>query len=93
MEWIVTPAAVIYEVHKKIKCEQGEEVAELCVVHIEETRVTPLDQSVALRAADLSLEFSLPMADSLVLATARAFGAELVTSDSDFRAVPGVRVI
>jgi toxin FitB len=46
-----------------------------------------------LRAADLSLEFSLPMADSFVLATARALGAELITSDTDFKNVPGVRVL
>jgi predicted nucleic acid-binding protein len=39
------------------------------------------------------LEFSLPMADSFVLATARAFRAELVTSDTDFQKVPGVRIL
>ena len=90
---VITPVIVLYEVYKKIKRERGEEMAKLCVAQIEKTRVVPIDQGIALRAADLSLEFSLPMADSFVLATARAFRAELVTSDADFQKVPGVRTL
>jgi predicted nucleic acid-binding protein len=90
---VVTPVIVLYEVYKKIKRERGEEMAKLCVAQIEKTGVAPIDQGIALRAADLSLEFSLPMADSLVLATARALRAELVTSDTDFQKVPGVRIL
>ena len=92
-EMVVTPAVVVYEVYKKIKRERGEEMAKLCVAQMEKTGGVPLDQSLALRAADLSLEFSLPMADSFVLATARALGAELISSDTDFRNVPGVRIL
>jgi toxin FitB len=92
-EKVVTPAVVIYEVYKKIKRERGEEMAKLCVAQMEKTRGVPIDQSLALRAADLSLEFSLPMADSLVLAAARALGVELITSDTDFKNIPGVRVL
>lgn len=44
-------------------------------------------------AADLSLEFSLAMADSLVLAAARSAGAQLITGDTDFKDTPGVRVL
>ncbi len=90
---VATPAIVIYEVYKKIKRERGEQMAKLCVAQMEKTRSVPIDQSITLRAADLSLEFSLPMADSLVLATARALGAELITSDTDFQEVPGARVL
>ena len=93
LEKVATPAVVAYEVYKKIKRERGEEVAKLCVAQMEKTRGVPIDQAIALRAADLSLEFSLPMADSLVLAAARAVGAELITSDTDFKDVPGVRVL
>ncbi len=83
----------MYEVYKKIRRERGEEMAKLCVAQMEKTRGVPIDQAIALRAADLSLEFSLPMADSFILATARALGAELITSDTDFKNVPGVRVL
>lgn len=44
----------------------------------------------ALTAADLGLEHGLPMADSLIYATAMSAGVELVTSDADFAALPGV---
>jgi predicted nucleic acid-binding protein len=90
---LLTPSVVVYEVYKKIKRERGEEMARLCLAQIEKTRVVPLDQALALRAADLSLEFSLPMADAFVLATAQSCGAELITSDSDFRGIPGVTLL
>lgn len=92
-ESVLTPVVVVYEVYKKIKRERGEEVAKLCLAQLEKTQVIPINQDLALLAADLSLEFSLPMADSFVLATARSFGAQLVSSDSDFRAVPGTQVV
>ena len=47
-------------------------------------------QDLALSAADLSLEHGLAMADAFVLATARQFRAELVTSDRDFEGIDGV---
>ena len=90
---VVTPVVVVYEVYKKIKRERGEELAKLCVAQIEKTLLVPVDLDIALLAVDLSLQFSLPMADSMVLATARTFRAPLVTSDADFRKVPGAQVI
>lgn len=90
---VLTPAVVVYEVYKKIKRERGEDPAKLCLSQMEKTRVVATDEGLALHAADLSLEFSLPMADSFVLATARTFRAELVTSDNDFREIPGARLI
>lgn len=89
-EPILTPAVVLYEVYKKVKRERGEELALLCVSQLNKTELVALDQPIALLAADLSLELSLPMADALVLATARSRGARLVTSDADFRGIPGV---
>jgi predicted nucleic acid-binding protein len=92
-ENLLTPSVVVYEVYKKIKRERGEETAKLCLAQIEKTHVAPLDQALALRAADLSLEFSLPMADAFVLATARTIAAELITSDSAFRGIPGATLL
>ena len=92
-EKIVTPVVVVYEVYKKIKRERGESLARLCAAQIEKTEVVPLNRDLAILAADLSLEYSLPMADSFVLATARMHGAQLVTRDADFRNIPGVQVL
>jgi predicted nucleic acid-binding protein len=52
--------------------------------------IVPLSESLALAAADTSLEFRLAMADSIVYATARAEDAQLVTSDKDLQGLPGV---
>jgi len=92
-EPILTPTVVVYEVYKKIKRERGEELAFLCLSQLSKTELVALDQPTALLAADLSLELSLPMADAFVLATARMRGAELVTSDADFRGIASVRVV
>ena len=53
-------------------------------------REVPLDGSLAMQAAQLSLALKLPMADSIILATARAHRAELWTQDDDFEGLEGV---
>lgn len=59
---------------------------------MQKTRLVPLSESLALAAADVSLEFRLALADSIVYATARAEGAELVTSNGDLQGLPGRHV-
>lgn len=92
-EEVVTPVIVLYEVYKKIKRERGEEMAKLCLAQMEKTQVVPIEEGIALLAADLSLELSLPMADALVLAAARRHQARLVTSDADFRGIDGAEMV
>jgi len=90
---VVTPTVVLYEVYKLVKRERTEEEALLAVAQIQKTRLVPLSESLALAAADVSLEFRLAMADSVVYATARAENAELVTSDKDLQGLLGVTYI
>jgi len=87
---VVTPTVVLYEVYKIVKRERTEEEALLAAAQIQKTRLIPLSESLALAAADVSLEFRLATADSVVYATARAENAELVTSDKDLHGLPGV---
>jgi predicted nucleic acid-binding protein len=87
---VLTPTIVLCEVYKLVKRERTEEEALLAAAQMQKTRLVPLSESLALAAADVSLEFRLAMADSIVYATARAEDAELVTSDSDLRGLPGV---
>ena len=87
---LVTPTVVLYEVYKLVRRERSEEEALLAAAQVQKTRLVPLSDSLALAAADASLEFRLAMADSIVYATARAENAELVTSDADLRGLPGV---
>ena len=90
---IVTPAIVIYEVYKKIKRERREEDALIAVAQMQKTKVIPLDISISLSAADISLDKGLPMADAIVYATAMANNCEVATSDSHFAELPNVRFI
>jgi predicted nucleic acid-binding protein len=53
--------------------------------------VVGLDVSMALSAARLSEQLRLPLAGSVILATARERGAILWTQDSHFEGVDGVR--
>jgi predicted nucleic acid-binding protein len=55
--------------------------------------VLPLDESLALSAARISIERRLPMADSIMLASARATGATFWTQDKDFQGMEGVRYV
>jgi predicted nucleic acid-binding protein len=87
---IVTPVIVIYEVYKRLKRDLSEDDGVIAVSAMQRTRIVAIDQGIALTAADLSLEHGLAMADAIVLATARKFDAELVTSDRDFERIAGV---
>jgi toxin FitB len=58
---------------------------------MEQGRVVPLDGALAMTAAKLSAELRLPRADSIILATAREFGAVLWTQDADVDGLDGVR--
>jgi len=87
---ILTPVIVVYEVYRLLKRERGDEEALIAVAQLAKTQVVPVTVTLALTAADLGLEHGLAMADSLVYATARSMGAELITSDADFATLPGV---
>jgi len=89
---IVTPTIAIYEVYKWIKRERSEEEAMQAVATMKKTKVVDLTEELALTAADLSLAHGLPMADSMMIAAARAHRAELVTTDAGFDGVSGVTI-
>ena len=63
------------------------------VAIMQQGRVVELSASTALSAASISLEHKLPMADSLILATAREYDATLWTQDADFAGMPGVEYV
>ena len=89
-EEIITPSIVVYEVYKKVKKEKGEELALSIVAQMEKTKLVPLDEEIALLAADLSLTHSLPLADAIVYATAQRENVEVVSSDSHFKELDNV---
>jgi len=90
---IVTSMVVLYEVYKKIKKLKGEEEALLATAALSQTTIVPIDQTIALEAADYSLENNLHFSDALVYATARHWKTKLYTSDNDLGALNSVCLI
>ncbi|MEM6648510.1 MAG: type II toxin-antitoxin system VapC family toxin [Bacteroidota bacterium] len=88
---LIVPAISIYEVFKRVMMQRDEDDALKATAHMQQGRVVPLDASLAIQAAKLSLQHKIPMADSIILATARQFDATLWTQDADFKALDGVQ--
>lgn len=82
---IITPSIIMYEVYKKVKKERTEEDALLVVSLINKTTIIPLNESIALLAADVSLKYDLPMADAIVYATALENNCVVITGDAHFK--------
>jgi predicted nucleic acid-binding protein len=92
-EPLVTSTIQVYEIYKVVRRDVSEERAIEAVSALRATRIVPLDESLALEAADASVEHGLAMADAIVLVTARRHTAEIVTGDADFAGLPGVTLI
>jgi predicted nucleic acid-binding protein len=87
---VVVPAITIFEVFKWVLREHGEAQAIQAAAAMQCGQVVDLDSRLALAAAQLSHALQLPMADSIILATARDQQARLHTMDSDFRGIADV---
>jgi predicted nucleic acid-binding protein len=92
-EALVTSAIQVYEIYKVVRRDISEERAIESVSALRATRVVSLDESLALEAADISLEHGLAMADAIIFATAARYRAEIITADADFEGLPGVTLI
>jgi toxin FitB len=88
---LIVPTISIFEVFKRVLQQRGESDALQAVALMQQGRVVNLDASVALEAARISLDIKLPLADSIILATAQAHNAILWTQDSDFGGLPSVQ--
>ena len=83
----------IYEVFKKILEQKDENRALEAIAAMQQARVIDFDSTLALSSAGLSYELKLPMADSIILVTARSLKATLWTQDLHFANLPGVQYI
>jgi predicted nucleic acid-binding protein len=92
-EDLIVPTISMYEVYKKTILQRDEEEALNAIAWMSLGTVVDMTQEIALDAAVLSLEHKLPMADSIILATAQAHGAILWTQDEHFKDIEGVKYI
>lgn len=90
---LLIPTVSLYEVFKRVLQQRGENAALQAVALMQQGTVIELTATLALQAARISLSEKLPMADSIILATAQAHGATLWSQDSDFAHVLGVKYI
>jgi len=87
---LIVPAITLYEVFKRVLLERDENTALQIIAHMKLGKIIPLDLELSLWAARISLSLSLPMADSIILATRRKYGATVWTQDDDFKGIAGV---
>lgn len=90
---LIVPTISIYEVFKRVLQQRGKDAALQAAAIMQQGRVVDLGATLALDAASLSHELRLPMADSIILATARTHKAILWTQDEDFQGISGVRYV
>lgn len=84
---LIVPVITIYEVVKKTARERGQELASIALTLMQQGQVVDMDLHLALAATT----YNLPLADSLIYATAQAHGATLWTQDQHFEGLPGVQ--
>ncbi len=92
-EEIVVPTIVFYEIFKKTLSDKGEEFALQTIGQLHKYTVVDLDEDLSLSAARISHERKIPMADSIIYATANKFGATIWTQDKDFKDLPNVKYV
>lgn len=90
---MLVPTISLFEVFKRVLIERNRDDALEVVAQMKEGHLVDLDDSLALVAAELSHELRLPLADSIILATARTNDATLWTQDAHFSGLDGVKYI
>jgi len=93
LEALVVPTISVLEVFKFVLRHRDETSALEAATAMRQGRVVDLDSETALLAAKLGIDHGLPLADSVIYATAQREGAEVWTQDSDFRDLSDVRFI
>ena len=87
---LIVPTVCIYEVFKAVLRQRGEDAALQTVALMKQGTTANLTDDLTLQAAKISLEYKIPMADSIILATARSHEAVLWTQDKDFKDMENV---
>ncbi len=90
---LIVPTLSLYEVFKRVLQQRGEADALQAVALMYQGSLVELSGELALAAARVSVEERLSLADSVILATARAHEATLWTQDADFAGREGVRYV
>ena len=88
---LLVPTICLLEVFKRVLQQRGEDAALQAAAAMHQGVIVPLDASLALRAARISCDLKLPLADTVILATAQTYHAVIWTQDAHFKGLEGVR--
>lgn len=88
---LVVPSITLFEVFNRIRMQRDSEIALRAVSQMRRGTVVDLDADLAVAAGDLSADLRMALADSVILATARAYDATVWTQDADFEGIENVQ--
>ena len=91
LEELLVPSITLTEVFKVIMRRRGEDAALKAITHMEQGKVVSLTEGLAVKAAYFGVDYKLPLADSIIYATARRYNATIWTQDMDFKDLKNVR--
>ena len=91
LDKLLVPTITLTEVFKNILRQRDEESALATVAHMQQGRVVSLDSELAVDAAGFGVMHKLPLADSIIFATAHRYDASIWTQDSDFKGLTKVK--
>ena len=91
LENLIVPTICLFEVFKVVLRERSESDALQAIALMKQGKVVDLTAEIALEAAKISHDHKIPMADSIVLATALNWDGTIWTQDSDFEKFSGVK--
>ena len=90
---LLVPTICILEVFKRVYQQSGEGAALQAIAAMSQGNVVEMGAAIAMTAAKIGVEMKMPLADSVILATARARGATVWTQDEHFRNIAGVKFV
>lgn len=91
VERLLVPTIVLVEVTRRVMQQRDEDAALQVAAMLHQGRIVPLDSGIAVSAAHYGVMHRLPLADSIIFATAKQLDAIIWTFDADFKGLPGVK--
>ena len=88
---LLVPSITLAEVFKIILRQRDEDVALAAIAQMEQGQVIVLDSRLSIDAAYYGIKYKLPLADSIIYATAMKYDAIIWTQDDDFESLNGVK--
>jgi predicted nucleic acid-binding protein len=87
-------ALTIHEIHRVVLKKEGKAVATLRSSTIRmDFQVIDVDYTIAVKSAELRTKHQIPMADSIIAATAQIQGCTLFSDDAHFKNIENLKTV